>query len=872
MNDDTKEKPISTAFEVTDGLYAVSPLIENVPHEYEYSCIEYYGQHIYLGSTSGALLHYYELDVGNFTLISEVNFNEDRPTGIDGITLLPKIDRALVLSEGRLKMFLLPEFAPASNIPSIMNITELSLLEFCEKTQCYSCFLYTKNLVKRVSITSKEIKVEQKYNIKRIRKAIPSKDAKLLMAAVDNSYSIIHLENELVTPLFKVSETDDEELSPIVTNFGKSEYIVTCGISNDQNCMGLILNDDGEITHGTVVIENYPLTVIVDNLYVLSELHGSKCLQIHLIKENNDPVVIQNVRNQTPFHITKLQTPFITRQFNKELIEKLRYVPLIAEELQFREEQEKAYVARQIAVECHMIIYGKCGIYSLCRKPFLLTISSYGEDTLPILKSFITEESQSNYQLLQKSYLQFLYVLLLTLHMEHIDKDLIDAWLKYIDVADIRVLIYLLGFDIYGDLWIPNGLLAFSKKLHSLKLVHKCNDVLNIIQYLKFQLKETCSDSLKDSANVYLSLDLILLRDNIAKGSSNVDEYEATSYQEIAKELSKHKKEHSETLIAIYEKTKEVTPLLEILRQTDQKRLINYLNTHFQELPDTYSKEMLTDDISSALKDYNDDTVSDVLQLINNLNLDVKRLISSIEDPDTKVLLLEKLGASSTQDLTFLYEYYKAKLTVLNSKLIESSNLPITEYITNMTYNKSPFKEYLKNKLGEKKEYEGCFDVGTKLLKIEKALNIKEGSIIDDIDASFVLRIMITDISVLKEKIGFEKLLDIYLSRNDFATVESLLQANDKVVLKVIDHYLSLNNTRVISQFLNKNTCCINDSGLLIEILEKIPPTIQISVLSGFLFPLLRRKDESTYNLQIKKGILRHRTQNINNIERCLEL
>ncbi|CDO95392.1 unnamed protein product [Kluyveromyces dobzhanskii CBS 2104] len=871
MNDDNNGNSILSTFEIPDGPYAVSPLIENVPKEYEYSCIEYYEQHIYLATTSGILLHYYELDPGNFTLISEVNFNEDRSMKIDSITLLPKVDRALVLSEGRIKMFLLPEFAPASNVPSIMNIRALSVLRYVETSKCYSCYLYTPNLVKQVSITSKEIKVERKFNIKGIKTASPSRDIKNIIAAVKNSYAVINLEKESTTPLFQVSEAADVELSPIVTKFGKNDFIVTCGISNDESCMGLILNGDGEITHGTVVIESYPSAIVVDSPYVLTELSGPKSIQIHLIKENEDPRVVQYIKNELPFHISKLGNPFITRQFNKDLIEKLRFAPLIAKDLQFRDEQERAYVARNMNLECGMVVFGKSGIYSICRKPFILTISSYGEETISVLENFINEDSKNNYERLEKEYAQLLYVLLLTLHTESLDRKLVKIWLRYADVVDIRILMFLLGYEVYGDLWIQNGLVDLTKKLHSLKLVHKCTDIHKLITSLKLQLKKNYKDGLKDSVNVFLSLDLILLKSNIKDGNVCVDDYEPTSYQEIAKELSKYEKEYSETLISIYERTNDIPSLLDLLRMVDIERLMHYLDSNFAELPNTYSQEIAADDIRLALTECDESIVVKVLQLMKKLNMDEKKLISSLEDSKTKVILLERLGADSPQDLTFLYEYYKAKFTTLSAKLIETLGMPLTEYVTNMTYSKPSFKEYLQIKLGDKTDYKACLDFGKKLLKVEHDINPKEGSILDDIDATYILRVMIMDFDALLENLGCEKMLDIYLSWNDFITVERLLQLDKQMFLRVYDHYLSFNCPKIVIQFLTRNIYRMNDSEQVVTVLEKIPSDIHISVLYDVLFPLFRKKNELSHNLRIKKGVFRNSNKCMNDIQSRLE-
>lgn len=875
MDNDTTSNVVSTSFDVIGSLYAIAPLIENVPEEYDYSCIEYYDKHIYLGTTSGKLLHYFELDAGNYTLISQLEFNDSEDSSIDRITLLPEIDRALVLSEGEVKLFLLPEFAPATNVYSIKNITDFCPLNYSKTSNAYPCFMFSNDTIIGVSVSPKQMKIEKTYGVKGIQVALPITDKRKLMGAVDNTYSIIDPQKESTIPLFKVCEEDAKELTPTIANFGKNEYIVICGISNEESCMGLILNDEGEITQGTIVIEKYPTRIAVEYPYVFAELHGSKTVNIHMLKENDDPEVVQSISREDPFHISKTQRSFPAKYYNKQLVELLRYVPLTGEKLQFREDQEKAYVERNIDIETDMLLYGKDGISYLQQKPNLLNITSFGEETIPTLEKYISLNPLSNYSKLEHNYFHILYILMLVFHCNSIDETLIEKWLRCADVVDIRILLYFFDFKIYGDLWIPNGLLEFTEKLHQLKLIHKCKDVRKVLHFLKRRLKEESADGLKDSANIYLSLDIILLHMDMKERKVNIKNYEDTSYHVIIEELSKEEDDYAEVLLELYEQLNDIEGILKILRRKDSRRLIKFMKDNVDKLPETYSEEDMIKDISTALKSNhefeNNEVVYDVLELMKILSIDTTKFTSRIEDSEMKAFLLEKLGVTTTKDLDFLYQYYKTKLTNCNKKLMDSMNIRITSYVTNLNYDKPTLKKYLQTKLDDSDDYSTLLDVGRKLIDVEKRLNETKDSFLDEIDATYILRLLLVETEDLEATLGSEKLLELYLSWNDFSAVDTIVEGNEESILQILDHYVSLKNETVLCRFLVRNKTQISSMHSNREVFEKIPPTIPLNLLQELLFPVFRRNNNTMQNLHIEKGILKHYLQALKGIERRLE-
>ena len=108
------------------------PIIEKLPTGIQISTIEAYDEHIYIGTQSGDLLHYFEIEVGNYLLVSRIKFDNDssndKNSPISKILLIPRIDKACILCNSKLVLFLLPELEPVPNLASVDTVNEIILI------------------------------------------------------------------------------------------------------------------------------------------------------------------------------------------------------------------------------------------------------------------------------------------------------------------------------------------------------------------------------------------------------------------------------------------------------------------------------------------------------------------------------------------------------------------------------------------------------------------------------------------------------------------------------------------------------------------------------------------------------------------------
>lgn len=868
MSQQTEPSSSRSLLQVSEGPYESIPIIENIPKEYVYTCIQYYDNHIYLGTDAGTLLHYFEIETGNYMLVSELNFSDIKQSRIDKIELLLKNDRALVLSEGKLKLFLLPEFAPAPHIATIPNVNDFSIFDYCRKDKQYLAYIYSKNTVKVVSITAKEMKVVNKYEIKSIDKALVTKDDTKLVAAVENCYSLVNLTTQSVSPFFKVSEENGANLPPVMAKFSENEFLVTCGMTIDQDSMGLILNGSGEITQGTVAMEHYPESIVVDYPYIISQFNGSAGCSIYMMKENEEPHVIQKISyGDKTLRVGKVNTNLkIRNSFHKDLVEKLRYVALVGN-LKFREDQEKSYVERSIEEFSNLLLFGSFGIFILRRIPFLLKIKSYGEETLPLLEDYLNNGAYSNVsESLETSYIRILYVLLKLFHAELIDTKIIDLWLNYAQDVDIRLLVYLLAFNVFGALWIPNGLLNFVKQLRSLNMVHKCFDLSQMIQYLKRRIKDQYSSVIKDLSNVLLSLDMILLNCCIKNDTIDLKLFDETSLSEIVIELEKRGNKFSEELLDLYELEGNWSGILRILRQSYPERLVSFVEENYTKLSAEYLKNELVQDVCLACNKDIEHSLSGILYLIEKFEINATTLLSNIEKTSDKILILEHLGPTSLKDQEFILEYYGNMLKVCYKNLESSFSTVIEEYSSNCYYKKPKLKEYFKIKLGTNEDFKKFLNSGQKLYALIPKSHETILKKIDQIDSSFLLRafLLSTDDFIM----GFDrsKVLDLLTTWNDFLTFEDYLKHYPNEVLTVFDHYLSINDISVLHTFLLRNVIVLNNQALFVQILERIPGTAELFVMADVLLPITRKAIQERVSLKIEKEIIKDKLQTFSNI------
>lgn len=726
------------------GPFSLSPIIKDLPDNLNYTCCESYAEHIYLGTQAGELLHYFEIETGNYLLVSRVKFDESKERPIDKIVLLPSIERACVLSQGQLILFLLPEFAPTPNSIKLVGINDLQVING-NKIIIFSTKSAT---IYKVSKDSYK-KLRDFPNLNGVGKAL-IKHKKLIVAR-NNNYEIFDLSKNKEIPLFKVSESkdNDHKLIPIITEFGTDEILVCSGGSSyDDEAMALVITIDGDISQGTIALSQYPRNIIVNFPYVLVNFNFN---EVHIFKlvKNEDPLLVQTIKYENIESLKEIQLRFNkvdrffqnsgTNNSNKNktdenndklgkqkevIIDKLRPVPIISEggsnetevkdstttTLEYRMDREKAFITDILDCDTNIFFYDNYNIYQLSQMPFFMEIKEYNEYEISNIEDYLelqADDHLTNFQKIEINYLKLLHHLLIFLHCKIIDKDMVKVWCHDMKKIDIRILLYLFDLQILGECWCPNGLKDFIIKLKSLKIINKLESPDKILEFLKIVKRYIIKNHSNDKDFIHfetilrtIDLNTFLELKKLDK-DINLDDFESTSFDALIKVIKDKNVETDRSLLLdIYVKQDMNDEVISTLKEQERYAdLLTFLTEHVSTLTDDYRRVGLLNDIVIIINQCDNDKneIRKILKLLSDAKIDYHILLDSIEDIGLKVHILEIIGVDNSRDKDFLIDFYIQKIheTIVKEHLWSHFETFVEEYKDDLNYSKPNILEYL---------------------------------------------------------------------------------------------------------------------------------------------------------------------------------
>lgn len=858
---------------IESGPFFVHPLIEALPLEFTYTCFDAYEGHIYLGTSTGELLHYFEIECRNYMLVSQTKFDNVSLSSIDKLLLLPNIEKAVILSGKSLKLFLLPEFAPVPNIDPLDHINDFSVFQYSPSSNCYKGYIYSENSIQYVKFTLNGLLFLKDYSYKKVKKACVEGEH-IIMACRNSKYELIDLKLEKSTPLFQISQSE-MDLPPVITSFSNNEFLVTCGTSKEEKSMALILNHQGDMTHSTIVLEQYPQNIIVQYPFILIDFNELG-IYIYKFDVNNEPRLVQKITyHGKKICIDKTVQIFTNIHSNQKVlvVEKLRLIPLSVKNSLLPVEQEVAYIDSIFREESSLALYGSAGIFLLYAQSRVLEFDDYYEDSIDAIRRTISNMNQygnlSKYQHVELKYLKTLLLLLLTFHSSEIDVQLAIQWCEWSVDVDIRILLYIYDYEIFGDLWIFNGLHKFVSELKTLKIVHKSIDPIFLTKTILNTLKTKYKDQIYDSGNVFLSLDMICLNDMIeGQKDIDIDEFSEESLLEVSKVLKLKKINYSNILVKIYEKLGDLPECLTILRKGNVLDFSRFILTHLSKLleNESYKNYQILEDIiyiSNCDTCNQEDVLADIIfEILIYSDITPKKILNRVINHQMMVNLLERMGVEEAKDVDFLITYYFSQLEkcITENKLWDDFNDLFINYVNDTRYLKPTIHEYLGVKLKYDSKYHEFNSIQSKLLIHLNTTNLPNFyKRIKDIDSNSILTILVFDTRQLETLLGKEIALKMFFTFNDFISIEKYI--TEENFITIMKQYLSFENKQtsliVIHTFLLRNIGCVNNPELLIEIIKQIPKYIELHILFDILFPLLRKIDAGIKKQNIKKAIIK---------------
>lgn len=252
-------------------------------------CMATYDANLYIGTSSGRILHYHRFET-SYTLISRLVLSNGEP--INKMLVLPDIERILILVGSILTVHTLPELSRC-HIGRMKDIKDVSILAVTKKNLASvpptrnKIITFTSSVIRIVQINEDSVKLLKEINYANAVKGLStsttnpqSNYSNLVLVGNDTNYDIIDLKLNRKIPLFEYnsgSSVDPYILAYTAEDNDREEYLLS--ISADPNTsLSMVVNSLGDATRGTLTWmgQGYPSGgLVVSWPYVVGIFNGS---------------------------------------------------------------------------------------------------------------------------------------------------------------------------------------------------------------------------------------------------------------------------------------------------------------------------------------------------------------------------------------------------------------------------------------------------------------------------------------------------------------------------------------------------------------------------------------------------------------------
>lgn len=265
--------------------FKAQQLVDGLPFSPEetVSSVASYQSNLYIGTSSGQLLHYHSFeDAPDYLLISQLPIGSGKP--VKKILVLADIERALVLSGSTIHVVTLPELSP-SHVGKVKDANDMLLLQQIRKTAPNpgqkpqppneKVVVYTPSKIRLLQFSHDNVKLLKDINYTDAQIGVScaagtsSNYSNLCLVANGSNYDIVDMQQTRKIPLFEYNAGGDP-VRPFIVPFaahdkkGKEEYLLTVN-SDRTTSMAMFINSVGDVTRGTLswIDEGYPSNGLV---------------------------------------------------------------------------------------------------------------------------------------------------------------------------------------------------------------------------------------------------------------------------------------------------------------------------------------------------------------------------------------------------------------------------------------------------------------------------------------------------------------------------------------------------------------------------------------------------------------------------------
>ncbi|CCH45426.1 Transforming growth factor-beta receptor-associated protein 1 [Wickerhamomyces ciferrii] len=664
---------------ISPGPFSIHDIITEIPlhnpdvkgseHSFP-TYVEKLDDHIYIGTSHGELLHFFKIE-NEYILVSRNSFHQARTKPITKILLLPKLEKALVLSGGLFSCFLLPEFSPA-NIGRVKDVNDISLdHDHSAKNDATGVHVavYSNQRIRIINVTPKALRLVKDIAYPDSQKGLRRSEYSLV--ASKENYDLIDLENTQKIPLFPILTVQDEtgghtdKLEPFILPVGHDEFLLTCGLSQDEPAMGLVVNVNGDISRGTIPFSKYPESIGVVDPYTIATFDGNIS-----INSLNDQTEVQTIEFNNPIKVCNITSPFI--EPHPELIDLIKRVPIVGQNKE-QEVQEFDFASKTATISSSLVTFCTDFIKILLPQPRLIRLIKF--TSVQQLEDEIKSiDGSTELGVIELEYINILIAL--TLLKNRTYNQAFEVWTS--GIIDPRLLVYIFKYEVFGTLWLFNGLKDVVDELRKGIKETKFRKF-----FVKFLDKWIEKESFIENQDILKSIELADLKESLdddIKILNIVDRYTNVALDDIVDILKSNKK--FTALAKVYTKQEKYREVLGIYKDlVDGKKpshalkkddgltlVIDLIYKHFSK------DEDLVWETGLWLIKKNPELG---LNYFQNENLDIKIkdetvLISKIDDVSLKYKYVEKLLVKLNKEkmkTNLVKNLYKTELKSLNDRI-----------------------------------------------------------------------------------------------------------------------------------------------------------------------------------------------------------
>lgn len=851
--------------------YCTLKVISDVVPELQTKLISLYNnEHIFLAGEDGNDIFHYIKDGSSYILLFKHDY-EDYKTSEDEhvkIKKIKSIDDAntmvMLLSDGNLKSFILPDLIYVND----SDIKDVDDFEYIGE----NIILVRKSGdLKVCAITNNKI-IEQKWlNLKGIYQMSSAKK-------IDkNKHEVLLVDDkkELKYLTVETGKKNKFELKDVIINKRDGNikiynidlfFLYAVFVQNEQSSWIYF------ISHGEMVVKK--------EFEFSDEFIALNVVDCHAFIEFKDSKIKINLLTFQLEEFSSLPTNFLTvdnklqlgwkdveqldkegtylkdfeNKYKKVNIYKNTSVNQLAIDVQ--KEHEKLLLVNNFVIESDQVILNE-SMNLLIPERMSSFIKNFDMESIQLcdlVYNLLGNVPKNVIIDLEMQYTCYYKLLLITFHNESINNDVIKSWvdLTVRDKIDIKVFFYLLGFEVFGDIWIYNGLIKIVDKLKLLKLESKIDDKLQLLKDLiVLFMNDDFKSKIYDFYHVKKSLTFEFVKtisrindfDEVEELMNYVDfetfgEELITTYENIKSDY---------ILYALYKYKHSYQKCFLILK--DNEQFEKFEHTLVEKLEDVKDNEEFIGyfvALCNNLTHLENRLLKRASQLITEDSKNAKSIITNINNESMKNELIEKIKDLSTID-DGLLEY------VITFYLNKIDNYFIKDKVIFEKYSKA-LQTYR-----DDNDIEGKTTLKNYLVDIMKSDSLGE-SLINDILSKFTHKLSLIEDKIderfqdhmyIKTLFGFDGNIDYYLEMNDFIMISEDIQKDNNLLFKVLDYYKG--NELMFMKLLNKFVVEATKSK---EIFTIIPNNMKVRLMKAILLNTMVQMESKSNSLKMRIKLL----------------